>query len=179
MIESRRFILRDFTAADEAAFRAYWGAAGPGAAETDPAVDADGLVDRFRDWAREEPRTNRQLAVVRRRDGAYVGCAGLRGAGWPPRVAELGLEIVPAFRGRYGYAVEIAAALLAFGFGPLGLRDVVGVTTPGNRAANRLAAWFGGVPNPSSGDGRAIWRIGAEGLSGRTGTGRPPLTRGR
>ena len=70
------------------------------------------------------PRVNVQLAVVRRAAPyALVGCAGLRREGCEPGVAELGVELAPDVWGRYGYALEIGRALLAFGFGELGLRE--------------------------------------------------------
>lgn len=58
-------------------------------------------------------------------------------------MAELGVELAPDVWGRYGYALEIGRALLAFGFGELGLREVVGATVSANARVARLVAWYG------------------------------------
>ena len=142
-----RFLLRDFIEADRAAFvsyqadpraRAFYGPAEPGPDQ------ADRLFETFRSWARERPRLNYQLAIVQRAEPhALVGCCGLRRAGAEPGEAELGIELAPAYWGRYGYAVEVGRALLDFGFGTLGLDAVSGSTVSANGRVQRLAAWFG------------------------------------
>jgi [ribosomal protein S5]-alanine N-acetyltransferase len=139
--------MRDFTAGDGRGFRAYH--ADPryralfGSAEAQDG-DAEQLLARFAAWAEERPRRNYQLAVVRRdRNAALVGCCGLRRASAADRVAEMGLELAPDHWGRFGYAVEIAYAVIEFGFGELGLAEITGPTQSGNARAMRLAEWFG------------------------------------
>ncbi|MCB1885090.1 MAG: GNAT family N-acetyltransferase [Geminicoccaceae bacterium] len=145
-IDANRFILRDFTDADRAAFLAYQ--ADPhyralhGPDEANPR-HAEDLLVRFAFWAEERPRRNYQLAVARKASGELLGCAGLRLENCCPGEGELGIELAPAHWGRYACAVEVARTLLAFGFVELGLRVIVGGTGSGNRRVARLAAWFG------------------------------------
>jgi len=146
-ISTRRFLLRDFVAADRPAFLAYH--ADPRAlAFRDPAATgaeaAERLIDAFRPWAGERPRLNYQLAIVpHRAGGPLVGCCGVRCAGQPPGEAGLGIELAPAFWGRHAYAVEVGRALLDYGFGPLGLTAIHGTTISANDRVARLADWFG------------------------------------
>jgi ribosomal-protein-alanine N-acetyltransferase len=146
-IVTPRFLLRDFVETDRPAFLAY---------HADPRYRAltgpDGstperarrLFEAFQVWASEHPRLNYQLAIVRRREPqALVGCCGLRAAECEPGRAELGIELAPAYWGRHGYAVEVGRALLDFGFGRLGLREITGVTGSANARVARLAKWFG------------------------------------
>jgi [ribosomal protein S5]-alanine N-acetyltransferase len=132
--------MRDFTAGDGRGFRAYH--ADPryralfGSAEAQDG-DAEQLLARFAAWAEERPRRNYQLAVVRRdRNAALVGCCGLRRAAAADRVAEMGLELAPDHWGRFGYAVEIAYAVIEFGFGELGLAEITGPTQSGQRTGD-------------------------------------------
>jgi ribosomal-protein-alanine N-acetyltransferase len=163
-----RLVLRDLTEDDAAAFLAYQSdqrylaLCGP----TTPASQR-ALFDSFRSWQRASPRRHFQLGVVSRQDGTLLGCGGLREVDLLTRTAELGLELAPAHWGRYGIAVEAARALLAFGFERLGLCEIRGVTTSGNRRVVRLAAWFGAEivecrpgPAPPPDSGETIWRIG-------------------
>jgi RimJ/RimL family protein N-acetyltransferase len=84
------------------------------------------------------------LAIVRREDPqALVGCCGLRGIGYDGHKAEVGIELSPRYWGRFGYAIEVAQALLEFGFGVLNLQEIRGVTTSANARVSRLANWFG------------------------------------
>jgi [ribosomal protein S5]-alanine N-acetyltransferase len=145
-IETPRFLLRDFGQADLAAFLAYQG--DPryrrlydlDEADAQRAID---LFDLFRSWQREEPRRNRQLGIFERRDGRLCGCAGLRRIDPEERRAELGIELNPDDWGRYRLAIEVAGALVAYGFRDLGFLAIVGSTASGNRRVERLARWFG------------------------------------
>jgi ribosomal-protein-alanine N-acetyltransferase len=145
-IVTPRFLLRDFVEADWPAFLAYHAdpryraSVGPDASNPERARR---LFEAFQVWASEHPRLNYQLAIVRRREPqALVGCCGLRGADFEAGRAELGIELAPDYWGRYGYAVEVGRALLDFGFGRLGLREVTGVTGSANARVARLARWF-------------------------------------
>lgn len=138
---TQRFLLRDFTDADLPAFEAYH--ADPrslefyGPSEARPA-HARELIRRFQAWAAESPRRNYQLAIVRRRDpDALLGSAGLRTAEAAPGTAELGIELAPDCWGRYGYALEVLRALVDFGFGTLGLREIYGATVSANQRIGR------------------------------------------
>lgn len=143
LITTRRLAIRDFTPADAAAFLAYH--ADPRFRQrtgNDGGPPAQTLLDHFASWAAEKPRVNYQLAVVERNGGAVVGCCGLREV---RERAELGIEMAPDFWGRHGVAIEVIGALLAFGFGTLGLNEIYGMTTDSNFRAARLASWFGAV----------------------------------
>ena len=149
VINTPRYVFRDFEAADYAPFRAYHADSryralyGPDESAPD---HADRLLEMFRAWAAERPRLNYQFAVSSRGEGSgLVGCAGLRQKGHEHGTAELGIELAPGYWGRYRTAIEIASGLLEFGFSTLGLAEIVGSTTSANLRAARLAAWFGGV----------------------------------
>lgn len=145
-IVTRRFLLRDFTDAERPVFLAYQAdprlLAFHGPDEAGP-EQAERLFDLFREWATEEPRRNYQLAILRREEPTLLGTGGVRGAGCEPGQAELGIELAPDFWGRHGYAIEAGRALLAFGFGELGLEEIRGRTVSANARVQRLAEWFG------------------------------------
>jgi len=146
-IPTRRFLLRDFTADDAQAFAAYRGDSRYArlyAPEESAPQHSAHLLTLFRDWAKQQPRQNYQLAVVQLGEPfALIGCAGLRRAGLPEDEAELGMELAPDFWGRHAYAVEIGRALLEFGFCDLGLHTITGSTISANDRISRLAEWFG------------------------------------
>jgi len=151
-IETRRFLLRDFVAEDAPAFEAYHADPrflalyGPEASRPGHAGE---LLALFGQWAAERPRRNNQLAIVRRDDAqTLVGCCGLRTAGSGPGTGELGIELAPAFWGRYRYAIEVLQALAGFGFGALGLRTLHGRTVSANRSMVRLLEAFGATAAP-------------------------------
>lgn len=58
-------------------------------------------------------------------------------------MAVLGLELSPDHWGRFGVAIEIAAALLEYGFSVLNLDTIIGATASGNSRVARIAHWFG------------------------------------
>jgi len=139
-----RLLLRDFTAADAAAFADY--RRDPRAREfedPDESPPASALVERFVLWAGERPRRDWQLAVaLRDAPDRVVGTCGLRTRGLPPGVAEFGVELAPACWGR-GLAHEAARALLAWGFGERGLAEVRADTVGGNARVARLLERLG------------------------------------
>ena len=149
-ILTHRFLLRDFLLSDAPAFSAYHADARyaqfycPDEARSEHAQQ---LLATFREWAKEEPRQNYQLAVVQRQEPReLVGCAGLRCAGCAPGQAEVGMELAPGYWGRHAYAVEMGRALLDFGFRELGLQRITGSTVSANTRIARLAAWMGAEP---------------------------------
>ncbi len=171
MIGTRRFVLRDFTAADRVGFCAYHADPryrvlfGPAEAENG---SPEKLLARFAEWAEERPRRNYQLAVLRRDSDTLIGCGGLRLASVVATTAEIGIELAPDYWGRFAYAIEISAALIDFGFGRLGLSEIVGPTQSANTRVIRLAEWFGATlvanrPGPgwmrAKGWSEIEWRI--------------------
>jgi [ribosomal protein S5]-alanine N-acetyltransferase len=171
-ITTRRFLLRDFEEGDRAGFLAYH--ADPrmlalhGSQEADP-NHASRLLDTFALWASERPRRNYQLAIVPLpRSPALVGCSGLRRGGCEGDRAEFGIELAPDFWGRHGYAIEVARALLDFGFRDQGLREIRGLSTEVNVRVARLASWFGAVAVASGGRERE-WRMSRERWERRAG----------
>ncbi|WP_295811678.1 GNAT family N-acetyltransferase [uncultured Nitratireductor sp.] len=146
--------MRDFERADVSALTAY---------QSDPrfvsaresagqdAGDPAELVTLFRKWAQERPRRNYQFAVIERKSGHLVGCAGLRTANCPQGNGELGIELSADLWGRYGSAVEITRGLLDFGFSTLGLREIFGETTDENHRAARLASFLGACLETTAG----------------------------
>ena len=148
-IATSRFVLRDFEPADRTAFLAY---------QADPryrqlydldeshAQRASELFRLFLSWQREEPRRNYQLGIFERTTGRLCGCAGLRQQGMNEGQAILGIELAPDQWGRYRLALEVMAALIAFGFRDLRLGLILGSTASGNRRVERLARWFGAEP---------------------------------
>jgi len=145
-ISTTRFVLRDFDPADRSALVEY---------QMDPryrrlydlderyAAQASELFSRFLSWRDEQPRRNYQLGIFQRSDGRLCGCAGLRMTRSNDRRAVLGIELAPDEWGRYRLALEVASALMKFGFRDLGLDTLIGSTASGNRRVERLARWFG------------------------------------
>jgi ribosomal-protein-alanine N-acetyltransferase len=145
-IDTPRFLLRDFEQSDLAAFLAY---------QSDPryrdlydldeghAQRAFDLFSLFTSWQREEPRRNYQLGIFERSSGQLCGCAGLRAVELAEQRAILGIELTPDDWGRYRLAVEVAGALVDYGFRELDLLVIIGSTASGNRRVEKLARWFG------------------------------------
>ncbi|MBD2123252.1 GNAT family N-acetyltransferase [Trichocoleus sp. FACHB-262] len=155
-IVTKRFLLRDFIQEDEPAFMAYH--ADPKYAEFCAPEEVSPnrtreLLHLFGQWATESPRRNYQLAIRdRRKLHELIGCGGLRREGYGADQAELGIELAPQFWGRYAYAIEIAQALIHFGFRDLGLKEIRGVSVSANLRVTRLAQRYGFVevgPRPS------------------------------
>lgn len=84
--------------------------------------------------------------VVEEKGGApFVGVVGLLSIPWQARftpAVEIGWRLHPARR-RRGVAEEAARASLAFGFGTLGLTEIVAFTVPGNAPSWRLMERLG------------------------------------
>jgi ribosomal-protein-alanine N-acetyltransferase len=76
---------------------------------------------------------------------ACMGVVGLLHIPWQARftpAVEIGWRIHPSQQGQ-GYAREAAELALAYGFGALGLAEIVAFTVPGNRASWRLMQRLG------------------------------------
>jgi [ribosomal protein S5]-alanine N-acetyltransferase len=148
-IRTQRFLLREFAEEDAPGFLAYHADpqyaqfCAPEEAGPEP---ARALLHLFGQWAAARPWRNDQLAIAHLQHPKQVlGCGGLRGAGYTPGIAELGLELAPWCWGRYAYAIEVAGALLHFGFGELGLQEVRGISSSANARVARLARRYGFV----------------------------------
>ncbi|MFW5679073.1 MAG: GNAT family N-acetyltransferase [Pseudomonadota bacterium] len=89
--------------------------------------------------------------VERRSDGAVAGLVGLLvptfEAPFTPCV-EISWRLARPFWGK-GYALEAAAACLAFGFEDLALEEIVGFTVPANRRSWRLMEQLWMVRDPA------------------------------
>lgn len=145
-IITKRFLLRDFIPADEAAFLTY--RAEPCYAEFCAPEEVTPnftrkLLQRFNQWTIEHPRRNYQLAIVDRRSFELIGCGGLRREGYGSEQAELGVELAPQFWGRYGFAIEVGKALIEFGFRDLGLTEIRSISISANLRVSRLLERYG------------------------------------
>jgi RimJ/RimL family protein N-acetyltransferase len=90
------------------------------------------------------PSLNAMLGAWRasRRDtGEFIGWFSLKYAGTATDI-EIGYRLRPEAWGR-GYATEGATAMRDHGFGPVGLRRIIGVTHPGNVASQRVLRKIG------------------------------------
>src|SRR5690606_26565150 len=92
--------------------------------------------------AHEAPRRVFDLAVVLRDEQRLIGRCGLKVADAAQREGALWYILHPAYWGR-GFIPEAARALLAFGFGELGLHRVIVDCDPGNAASIRVAEKLG------------------------------------
>ncbi|MBW4591524.1 MAG: GNAT family N-acetyltransferase [Brasilonema angustatum HA4187-MV1] len=148
-IITKRFLLREFIEEDEPAFIAYH--ADPRYAEFCAPEEvtpeyARSLLGLFGQWAVEQPRSNYQFAIAHLQNPQEIfGCCGLRREGYGPDKAELGIELAPQCWGRYGYAIEVARALIEFGFRELGLKEIRGISVSANSRVERLARRYGFV----------------------------------
>jgi ribosomal-protein-alanine N-acetyltransferase len=157
-IATGRLLLREFAPTDLAALAAYH--ADPryrrfyAPADLRPGHEAR-LLSMFQRWARESPRTNYQLAIVR--GGDLIGWGGVRMRGLPPGCGELGLEIAPGRWGR-GYASEASRALLDFAFSDLRLDEIRGTSAAGNTRVERLVRRLG-LRRVATCGNRVAWRL--------------------
>ncbi len=147
-LESKRFILRDFTPSDRAAFVAYQMddryRALYGTPDNDRTrASSNALFDRFLAWQEEQPRRNFQVGIFDKSSGDLLGCVGLRGKDLPVDTAIFGIELSPSHWGRYRAAIEASTMMIAFGFRELDLASIMGVTASDNKRIARLADWFG------------------------------------
>lgn len=104
--------------------------------------------------------------VVEEKGGApFVGVVGLLSIPWQARftpAVEIGWRLHPVHR-RRGFAEEAARASLAFGFGTLGLAEIVAFTVPANAPSWRLMERLGmradgGFDHPRLPAGHALQR---------------------
>lgn len=148
LMHSKRFVFRDFTETDRADFIACQMDERYRALYDHPDTDetreqSNALFDRFLDWQQARPRRNFQIGIFDRTTAEFIGCTGLRCLETPVDSATFGIELAPAYWGRYRAAIEAAAMMIAFGFRALDLVTIIGDTASGNRRIAKLAHWFG------------------------------------
>ena len=81
-------------------------------------------------------------------DGGCIGFTGLATPGFMPAV-EVGWRLASRHWG-HGYATEAARAALAFGFGDVGLDEIVSFTTVRNVRSRRVMEKLGLVRDPDA-----------------------------
>ncbi len=150
-LRTERLILRGWRDADRKPFAAL--NADPVVMEHFPAVltraESDALVDRIR--ARFDQRGWGLWAVEIGATGRFAGMVGLNPvpfeAPFTPAV-EIGWRLDRAVWNR-GLATEAARTVLGYGFGPLGLEEIVSFTASTNLASQRVMQKAGMHRNPA------------------------------
>lgn len=136
-----RLILRRWRPDDRAPFAAL--CADPEVMRHFPAplsrADSDALADRI-DAAITE-RGFGFWAVEVRSGPSFIGFVGLSQPSFRPEI-EVGWRLVRAAWGQ-GYATEAARAALAFGFGSLGLDQIISFTVPDNHRSRAVMVRLG------------------------------------
>ena len=108
-------------------------------------AESDAMLDRIRDrWAADG---HGLWAVERSADGAFLGFTGLARLAYLDE-PEVGWRFVPSAWG-HGYATEAAEAALAFGFGELGVSEIVSVTTVSNERSMAVMRRLGMTRDPA------------------------------
>jgi len=100
-------------------------------------ADTTAFLDRAHAHREAEPRDHYGLAVERRADGLLLGSCGLRISDRANRCGFLGYCFRREAWGQ-GFATEAARAVLAFGFGTLGLHRIFAMCDVDNIASARV-----------------------------------------
>ena len=145
LLSTERLVLRPVTAGDHAALLAHWtqpdvrrflfDGAPPSAAEVAETIEesiGDFAARGFGVWLIE-------LGSA----AGLVGTAGLRPLGGSG--LEIFYSLAPAAWG-HGYATEAARAVVEYGLGPLGLREVLAEVDEGNAASVAVVRRLGMTP---------------------------------
>ena len=145
LLSTERLVLRPVTADDHAALLAHWtqpdvrrflfDGAAPSAAEVAETIEesiGDFAARGFGVWLIE-------LGSA----AGLVGTAGLRPLGGSG--LEIFYSLAPAAWG-HGYATEAARAVVEYGLGPLGLREVLAEVDEGNAASVAVVKRLGMTP---------------------------------
>jgi [ribosomal protein S5]-alanine N-acetyltransferase len=130
-IVTERLLLRDYMDEDlDALYRQYVRAEVTEFLIWSPSTQADirEFLDRAAQGMTQKPRQLFELAVTLKSTGALIGGGALHASGTN---AELGYFLGPDYWGQ-GYAVELAHALLAYGFRTLGVHRVYATCRPAN-----------------------------------------------
>jgi ribosomal-protein-alanine N-acetyltransferase len=144
-LTTNRLVLREFVADDWRAVRAY---------QSDPRylrfyeweerseADVRAFVAMFIGFQQETPRRKFQLAITLPETGELIGNCGIRVRDPAAGVADIGYELDPRFWG-CGYATEAAQAMLAYGFGPLGMHRITAECLAENTASAHVLEKIG------------------------------------
>jgi RimJ/RimL family protein N-acetyltransferase len=145
MIETERLLLRTWRPSDEAPFAALNGdpevtryLSGPMSRE-----DSDELLARIRGHWRQHGFG--LYAAEVKATGAFIGFVGLAIPSFLPDVlpaVEVGWRLAREHWGN-GYATEGARASVAYGFGELGLKQIISIIDPRNAPSIRVAERLG------------------------------------
>ena len=144
-ITTARLVLRDFVADDWPAVLAYQSDSrylryNPWTERTE--TDARQFVQRFIDQQTQDPRRKFQLVITLPESGQLIGNAGVRRKLDNDWEADIGYELDPNHWG-HGYATEAARAMVAFGFGELGLHRISAECRPENIASAHVMEKIG------------------------------------
>jgi ribosomal-protein-alanine N-acetyltransferase len=153
ILESARLRLRPWSDDDLTPFAAM--SADPEVMAHMPArlgrADSDDLAAKIRGHMRARGFGLWAVEVLRPEPAPFVGFVGLSvphfAAPFTPCV-EIAWRLARAHWGR-GYATEGARAALAYGFGPLGLAEIVSFTTPRNLRSIAVMERLGMVRDPA------------------------------
>jgi ribosomal-protein-alanine N-acetyltransferase len=133
-LETKRLILREFGAGDAEAIQVYAGdpevtrftSWGPNTPEITASVLGGWLKDQL-----HTPRTEFNLALVRREDRVLIGGVGFGHTDWSEGTANFGYVLRRSAWG-CGYATEAARAVCNWAFIELGLHRLVAHCEPAN-----------------------------------------------
>lgn len=113
-------------------------------------AEADGFLDRLREA--NEARGYGFAALELKETGECVGFAGLHldsvAPTRQPEAVEIGWRLAREHWGK-GYVTEAAEALLAFGFGALGLEEIISFAVQGNERSIAVMRRIGMTAEPA------------------------------
>jgi ribosomal-protein-alanine N-acetyltransferase len=146
-LETRHLVLREIGDADAAdLLRIHGDAVHMQWFGSDPLTDIDGakkLVQTFAKW-REEPASGTRWGMQLKRTPGLIGTCGLFRWNRNWRTCVVGFEISPLHQ-RRGHMKESLSAVLAWGFGEMGLNRVEAQVHPHNAASLALLRKLGFV----------------------------------
>jgi RimJ/RimL family protein N-acetyltransferase len=150
-LHTERLILRHWREADREPFARM--NADPAVMEFFPAclarAESDALVDRIEADFRQYGFG--PFAVELRTEGEFIGFTGLSVPGFEARFTpcvEIGWRLAPDYWGQ-GFATEAARAVVRYGFGTIGLDEVVSFTVPANVRSRSVMERLGMTHDPA------------------------------
>ncbi len=148
-IETDRLVMRPFERGDLEALAElhheesfWWYPLRRGMSADETAGFLDRVLGAYR---RDEPSFH---ALIDRKDGTLIGWAGLSTPTFLPEVlpaVEVGWRLAARARGR-GYATEAGEAAVGWGFGSLGLTEILSIFEPDNVASGSVMDRLGFGP---------------------------------